>query len=133
MYSKSIIMYLLLIFVAGIIMLLLDFIYLSSLSKTYSDQVATIQRTVMNVKMEGAALCYLFLIFGLYYFILKDNKSPFDAFLLGLVIYGVYEATTYAIFKKWPFNLVIIDTLWGGVLFALTTILSYEIIPLHPW
>ena len=119
---------LLLIFVAGVIMLLLDFVYLSSLSKTYSDQVAAIQRTVMNLKMEGAALCYLFLIFGLYYFILKDNKSPFDAFLLGLVIYGVYETTTYAIFKKWPFNLVIIDTLWGGTLFALTTLLTYEFV-----
>ena len=119
---------LLTIFVSGIIMLLLDFVYLSSLSKTYSDQVAAIQRTVMNLKMEGAALCYLFLIFGLYYFILKDNKSPFDAFLLGLVIYGVYETTTYAIFKKWPFNLVIIDTLWGGTLFALTTLLTYEFV-----
>ena len=53
---------LLTIFVSGIIMLLLDFVYLSSLSKTYSDQVAAIQRTVMNLKMEGAALCYLFLI-----------------------------------------------------------------------
>lgn len=119
---------LLLIFVAGVIMLLLDFVYLSSLSKTYSDQVAAIQRTVMNLKMEGAALCYLFLIFGLYYFILKDNKSPFDAFLLGLVIYGVYETTTYAIFKKWHLNLVIIDTLWGGTLFALTTLLTYEFV-----
>lgn len=119
---------LLTIFVSGIIMLLLDFVYLSSLSKTYSDQVAAIQRTVMNLKMEGAALCYLFLIFGLYYFILKDNKSPFDAFLLGLVIYGVYETTTYAIFKKWPLNLVIIDTLWGGTLFALTTLLTYEFV-----
>lgn len=121
---------LLTIFVSGIIMLLLDFVYLSSLSKTYSDQVAAIQRTVMSLKMEGAALCYLFLIFGLYYFILKDNKSPFDAFLLGLVIYGVYEATTYAIFKKWPLNLVIIDTLWGGTLFALTTLLTYEFVNL---
>lgn len=119
---------LLIILVAGIIMLLLDFVYLSSLSKTYHDQVATIQRTVMNVKTEGAALCYMFLIFGLYYFILKDHKSPFDAFLLGLVIYGVYETTTYAIFKKWPFYLVLIDTVWGGTLFALTTILTYEIL-----
>ena len=119
---------LLIVLVAGLIMLLLDFVYLSSLSKTYHDQVATIQRTVMNVKMEGAALCYMFLIFGLYHFILKDHKSPFDAFLLGLVIYGVYETTTYAIFKKWPFHLVIIDTLWGGTLFALTTILTYEVL-----
>ena len=82
----------------------------------------------MNVKFEGAALCYIFLIFGLYYFILSENRSAFDAFILGLVIYGVYETTTYAIFKKWSFHLVLIDTLWGGVLFALTTIITYHLL-----
>jgi uncharacterized membrane protein len=116
------------IFVSGIIMLLLDFVYLSSVTKAYSEQIAKIQRTAMNIKLEGAALCYMFLIFGLYYFILKENKSPFDAFLLGLVIYGVYETTSYALFKKWSLHLVAIDTLWGGVLFALTTIFTYELV-----
>jgi len=116
------------IFVSGIIMLLLDFIYLSSVTKAYSEQIAKIQRTAMNIKLEGAALCYFFLIFGLYYFILKDHKSPFDAFLLGLIIYGVYETTSYALFKKWSLQLVAIDTLWGGVLFALTTIFTYELV-----
>ena len=119
---------LLTIFVSGIIMLLLDFVYLSSVTKAYSEQIAKIQRTAMNVKLEGAALCYMFLILGLYYFILKENKSPFDAFLLGLVIYGVYEPTSYALFKKWSLQLVAIDTLWGGVLFALTTIFTYELV-----
>ena len=117
-----------LIIVAAITMLLLDFVYLSTFAKVYSETVASIQRTVMNVKFEGAVLCYIFLIFGLYYFILSDNRSPFDAFLLGLVIYGVYETTTYAILKKWPFYLVLIDTLWGGVLFALTTIITYHLV-----
>ena len=50
------------IFVSGIIMLLLDFIYLSSVTKAYSEQIAKIQRTAMNIKLEGAALCYFFLI-----------------------------------------------------------------------
>ena len=117
-----------LIIVAAITMLLLDFVYLSTFAKVYSETVASIQRTVMNVKFEGAVLCYIFLIFGLYYFILSDNRTPFDAFLLGLVIYGVYETTTYAILKKWPFYLVLIDTLWGGILFALTTIISYHLV-----
>ena len=39
--------------------------------------------------------------FPLKKFILKDKKSVFDAFLLGIVIYGVYDTTTHAIFKKW--------------------------------
>ena len=115
------------IILTAIIMLILDALYLNAIGKAYSQQVAKIQRTVMNIKIEGAAVCYLFLIFGLYYFILKDKKSVFDAFLLGMVIYGVYDATTYAVFKKWSPSLAALDTLWGGVLFALTTMLVYSI------
>ena len=115
------------IILTAIIMLILDALYLNAIGKAYSQQVATIQRTVMNIKIEGAAVCYLFLIFGLYYFILKDKKSVFDAFLLGMVIYGVYDATTYAVFKKWSPSLAALDTLWGGVLFALTTMLVYSL------
>ena len=55
------------------------------------------------------------------YFIIKPNKSINEAFLLGLVIYGVYETTNYALFKNWSLATVFIDTLWGGVLFASTT------------
>jgi uncharacterized membrane protein len=55
------------------------------------------------------------------YPIIKPNKSIIEAFLLGLVIYGVYETTNYALLEKWSLKTVIIDTLWGGILFALTT------------
>jgi uncharacterized membrane protein len=50
-----------------------------------------------------------------------------DAFLLGLVIYGVYETTNWALFSKWSPMSVIIDTLWGGILFAATTYVTTRI------
>ena len=75
----------------------------------------------MKINFLGAALCYIFLVTGLNYFIIKPKKSVYDAFLLGLVIYGVYETTNYALFKNWSILTVIMDTLWGGLLFALTT------------
>ena len=53
--------------------------------------------------------------------IIKPHKSVSEAFLLGIVIYGVYETTNYALFKNWSILSVIIDTLWGGLLFASTT------------
>ena len=40
---------------------------------------------------------------------------------LHLCIYAVYELTNYTLLEKWTLKTVIIDTLWGGVLFALTT------------
>ena len=42
-----------------------------------------------------------------------------ESFLLGLSVYGVYEGTTYTIFKNWSLLSVFIDTIWGGVLFLL--------------
>jgi uncharacterized membrane protein len=73
------------------------------------------------VKFLGIALCYLFLITGINYFIIKPRKSASEAFLLGLVIYGVYETTNYALLNNWSILTVVMDTLWGGILFALTT------------
>ena len=55
------------------------------------------------------------------YFIIKPNRSVQDAFLLGLIIYGVFETTNMALFSKWSWLTVLIDTIWGGILFALTT------------
>ena len=61
---------------------------------------------------------YFFLI---NYFIIKPHKSVSDAFFLGIVIYGVFDTTNYALFKNWSLITTIIDTLWGGLLFASTT------------
>ena len=49
-------------------------------------------------------------------------------FVLGFIIYGIYELTNHATIKNWPLFMVFIDTLWGGVLFALTTIITYHLV-----
>jgi len=113
------------ILISGIIMLLLDFIYLSSFGKFFNNLVRSIQGTPIKLNSIGALMCYILLIFGLNYFIINKKKSIMDAFLLGIVIYGVYESTNYAILKNWNIKAVAMDTLWGGVLFALTTKVTY--------
>lgn len=107
--------------VTAIIMLLLDSLYLSTFSNFFNNIVTQVQGSKIKFKIVGAILCYIFLIFGLNYFIISANKPLSDAFLLGLVIYAVYETTSYALLDKWPFSSVVIDSLWGGILFTLTT------------
>lgn len=109
-----------------IILLTLDSIYIYLTLGEFRLQIAEVQRVVLQVKYLGAILCYFFLIFGLYYFILREHKSIFDAMLFGFVIYGVYDTTTYAVLKKWKLKLMIMDTLWGGALMGLTTWLTYK-------
>jgi uncharacterized membrane protein len=114
------------ILLPAIILLTLDFIYISATLNEFRLQIAEVQRVVLQVKYLGAILCYFFLIFGLYYFILREHKSVLDAMLFGFVIYGVYDTTTYAVLKKWKLKLMIMDTLWGGALMGLTTWLTYK-------
>ncbi len=105
----------------AIAMLAIDYVYLQTMKGYFKWQVETVQGSSMKINLWGAALCYLFLVAGIYYFILKPKRSYLDAFLLGLVIYGVYETTSYALLRDWAFSTVLIDTIWGGILFVLTT------------
>jgi len=110
-----------LMLLSAIVLISVDFIYLNLIKSYFENQVNKVQGTPLKLNFLGAALCYVFLIIGLNYFIIKPHKSVSDAFLLGLIIYGVYETTNYAIFKNWSIITLIMDTLWGGLLFASTT------------
>lgn len=114
------------IILTALVMLALDAIYLSTLSNFYNTIIKNIQGKKINFRISGAILCYLFLVSGLSYFILDKKRPIKDAFLLGIVIYSVYETTNYATLDNWPLKAVILDTLWGGVLFALTTKIMYH-------
>lgn len=105
----------------GIIMAILDYIYLSNISNFFKYSIYEIQNSELNIRFTPVILCYLLLIFSVQHFIISKKGNLLDAFLLGVCIYGVFEFTNYATISKWPLKLVIIDTLWGGILFSLTT------------
>lgn len=109
--------------VSAILLVVIDFLYLRIIKGYFSSQIQQVQGSPMKINYLGAVICYILLIVGLNYFIIKPNKSVSDAFLLGIIIYGVYETTNYALLKNWSIFTVIIDTLWGGLLFASTTYL----------
>ena len=110
-----------LLLVSAIVFISIDFIYLNVIKDYFNNQIQSVQGSAPKINYLGAALCYIFLIAGINYFIIKPKKSVNEAFLFGIVIYGVYETTNYALLKNWSILTVIIDTLWGGLLFAATT------------
>jgi len=112
----------------AIIMLVIDSIYLTLIKGFFNKQIKTIQGSDIKLNYLGAVICYPIMIFGLYYFIIKNKKNyknnyqiVRDAVILGWVIYGVYESTNLAVFKKWDLKTVLVDGIWGGILFGLTT------------
>ena len=110
-----------------VIMLLLDSVYLYFTKSIFGVLVAKVQRTAMQFRIEGAIIVYLLLALGLYYFIVKPGLSAWEAGLLGLVIYGTFDFTNYAMFKNYDLKTVIMDTVWGSLLFALTTLILREL------
>ena len=116
-----------LLLVSAIVFISIDFVYLNVMRSYFDNQIKSIQGSPIKMNYLGAAICYILLIIGINYFIIKPRKSVSDAFLLGIVIYGVYETTSWALFEKWSIFTVIMDTLWGGVLFAMTTFIVHLI------
>lgn len=112
----------------SILMVAIDSVFLFSIRSFFSKQIMVVQGEPLKVNYYSAFLCYLLLVFALYHFIIAPRRSLFDAFLLGFIIYGVYETTTKALLKKWNWITVFVDTLWGGILFALTAYLTYKMV-----
>jgi uncharacterized membrane protein len=112
----------------ALIMLLLDAMYLAATRSIFGAVVAKIQRVAMQFRLEGAVIVYALLVFGLYKFIISERRPVKDAAILGLVIYGVFDFTNYAIFKNYDMATALMDTAWGSTLMALTTYLVYQVI-----
>tara|TARA_B110000977_G_C10935305_1_gene438750 strand:+ start:120 stop:485 length:366 start_codon:yes stop_codon:yes gene_type:complete len=112
----------------AIAMLSLDIIYLKAISAHFNKLMTNVQGKPITIKYLPVLLCYSLLIFVFYYFIIKDNRSVLDAFLLGFAIYGIYDTTNMATIDNWDWKTVALDTTWGGILFALTHIVTNRIL-----
>ncbi len=110
----------------AVLLIFLDACFLSLNKGILNRQIIDVQRVVGNYKITGIVLCYILMVFALCYFIIIPRRPIFDAFLLGIVINGIFETTNYSIFKKWHESMVVIDTLWGGALYGLVTYLTYS-------
>jgi uncharacterized membrane protein len=113
---------------ASVALLGLDAMYITLTKKLWDIQIASVQRVSMQVRILGAIVCYVLLILGLYFFILRTHRPVIEAFLLGIMVYGVFDSTNYAILKKWDWKIAAMDTLWGGSVFALTTMIVYSLV-----
>jgi len=109
------------------LLITVDSLFITATRRMYENQIVTIQRVAMNIKPAGAIACYFLLTFGILYFIILPSQGEAKmetikrAFFLGLVVYGVYASTVYAILKKWKPEIAIMDTIWGGILFSSVT------------
>lgn len=104
-----------------LLLLTFDVIFMYFSKNLFIDQIVKVQKKEFQLNVFSGALCYLVLAFILYNQIILKNGSMVDAFILGGSVYAVFELTNHSLFQDWEYQTVIVDSLWGGVLFALTT------------
>jgi len=112
----------------SIIVLSLDSIFLYLIKDLFNTQIYDVQGSAIKINYIGFVLSYVCIIGLLYKFIIKEKKNFKDAFILGLLSYGMYEYTTLALLKNWRIKTTIIDSIWGGILFALSAYLYNKIV-----
>ena len=113
--------------IPAVTMLVLDGIYLTSTKSYFNKQITAVQGGPIKMRIIPTVVVYFFLLLSLYYYVIRVNGTPFDAFVLGISTYAVYEFTNYAILSKWSPITVAMDTIWGGILFYLTTLIYYKL------
>jgi uncharacterized membrane protein len=105
-------------------MLLLDFAWIGSSKSMYAAMVQDIQGAPMVVRRTwAAALAYALMAVGLVKFVMP-MQSWKGAFIFGVVLYGVFNATNLALFDRYDPRVALVDTLWGGTVMTLTYLLS---------
>jgi len=107
--------------------LILDFIaFKLYITAHFSKLIKRVQKSDMTVNFFAAAICYLLITTTFYFFVVKQNLSYSQTALLGFLIYAIYETTNLALLKDWTILTVLIDSIWGGILFFLTAFIFYN-------
>jgi len=121
-----------------IIILIIDCIWLYLNRNNYNSLVKKIQGFDIELNLFGAILSYLCVITGLFMFSIpmirqeykKENKRKSLLLLsikyggiLGLVIYGVFNASNIGIFKNYNIKVALMDTIWGFMLYSFSAYL----------
>jgi uncharacterized membrane protein len=105
----------------GIIFLILDGIWFFIMKDIFAKLIYNIQNKKIEIKIIPAIITYIIMTCGFYYFIINNKNNIIDAILLGFFVYGIYEFTNLSIFDNWSVEIVIMDILWGGFLFGITS------------
>lgn len=105
-----------------LLLLVLDIPFIYIINNVYKNLIGPIKFS--NRVVLGAAFVYMLLALGIVSIAYKIREPTLAAFIIGLVAYGTYSFTSYAIYPDWPLWLAVSETLWGGILLAMTTYIS---------
>jgi uncharacterized membrane protein len=112
---------------------IIDMVWLVFVAKEfYQKQIGFLMRPDIN--WYAAIVFYLLFIAGLVTFVISpamEKHSWIHALLFGaffgLITYATYDLTNLATTKNWPLLVTIVDLIWGTVLAASISVITYLI------
>jgi uncharacterized membrane protein len=109
--------------------LAIDFIFLNLIMKGFYDkQLSSFPRTL---RLWSGLIAWALIALGLVALVLPFAKTYSTAAMygaiFGLVLYGVYDFTNYAILKDYKLALTLVDWAWGTFLCTLASIFAFFI------
>jgi uncharacterized membrane protein len=111
----------------------IDMVWLAVVAKNfYQQQIGFLMKPDIN--WFAAIVFYLLFITGLIVFVISPaviKQSWIHALLFGalfgLITYATYDLTNLATLKDWPLLVTIVDLIWGTVLAASISVITYFI------
>ena len=112
---------------------IIDMIWLGLVAKNfYRNQIGFLMKSDIN--WTAAIIFYLLFIVGLILFVITPavEKGSWTYALLfgamfGFITYATYDLTNLATLKDWPILVTIVDLVWGAVLAASVSVITYFI------
>ncbi len=118
---------------AFLVFIVIDLIWLGFIAKSfYRHQLSNLMAE--KVKWIPALIFYLVYTIGVLYLVVlpaSDKSSLSQALLmgalLGFVSYSTYDLSNMATIRDWPVKVVFADIVWGTILTAIVSLISYLI------
>lgn len=109
----------------------MDMVWLALIARNfYKNQIGFLMRPEVN--WTAAIIFYLLFLVGLVVFVIEpavEKKEWMMALgrgaLFGLITYATYDLTNLATLKDWPITVVWVDMIWGTVLAAGVSVITY--------
>ncbi len=126
-------MFIKLYFIALPVFFIIDMVWLVLVAKKfYNKHLGFLMKTDIN--WYAAIIFYLLFIGGLVAFVISPAVEKhslihalFYGALFGLITYATYDLTNLATLKDWPLLVTIVDLVWGMVLSASVSAITYLI------
>jgi uncharacterized membrane protein len=114
---------------------LLDYIWLAKIAKTFyldklKDHTNVVDGSLVPY-VPAIPLVYIVATLGIIFFVLPKATSYSSALLygalFGFVLYGFYDFTNLATLKDYPWSLTLLDTAWGALLVGVGSLIFYAV------